>query len=610
MAFNAEQINIILSAQTKDLRDQLSKAEKRMKYFENKAKGNLSGTAKGFDMLGTAAKRLAPILAAAFSVRAIQNAANYAQELRSLSALSGVAASDLQALGAASRTVGISTEKLADIYKDMNDRVGDFLQTGGGPMKDFFDTIAPAVGVTAAEFENLSGPQALQLFVSSLEKANLTQAEMVFYMEAMASDASALIPLLRDNGSEMNRMAREARDAGRVLEDDAVDGLAQLNEKLQAASDEIRTKFLTALTTSQDELIAIADFVRDYGVPALEAIIKAAAGAAEAVGLLNSAWRVFTGQSDIDTPSAFESGNYTTEDQNFGRDSGDPSNTGLYYVDKDNNIVPFGENGPTEPVAGITGPLQSTITRPVRPPVRPPSGGSNSRDQLIADYERLLDVLQPATKASRDFAEQEAKIDELLKAGIIPNQTEANRLIEAAKDQMNAAALEATALYDAMQGVQSSMEDAFMSMVDGTMTAKDAFRSMAADIIKELYRVLVVQRMVGSFEQGGGGILGTVFGAIKGNASGGVVQAGQPSVVGEHGRELFVPSQGGRVLSVSQAKQAVVGGGESITVIQNNTFGNGVNRAEINAMLPKLVEASKAAVLDAKRRGGSYGGAF
>ena len=109
MAFNAEQINIILSAQTKDLRDQLSKAEKRMKYFENKAKQNLSGTSKGFDMLGTAAKRLAPILAAAFSVRAIQNAANYAQELRSLSALSGVAASDLQALGAASLTVVIST---------------------------------------------------------------------------------------------------------------------------------------------------------------------------------------------------------------------------------------------------------------------------------------------------------------------------------------------------------------------------------------------------------------------------------------------------------------------------------------------------------------------
>ena len=66
-----------------------------------------------------------------------------------------------------------------------------------------------------------------------------------------------------------------------------------------------------------------------------------------------------------------------------------------------------------------------------------------------------------------------------------------------------------------------------------------------------------------------------------------------------------MPSRNAHVVPNNQ-----LGGGSGVTIIQNNTFGNGVNRAEINAMLPKLVEASKAAVLDAKRRGGSYGGAF
>ena len=81
--------------------------------------------------------------------------------------------------------------------------------------------------------------------------------------------------------------------------------------------------------------------------------------------------------------------------------------------------------------------------------------------------------------------------------------------------------------------------------------------------------------------------------------------------MGEHGREPFIPAQNGRILSTAQAKSAIGGGGGGgVTVIQNNTFGNGVNRAEINAMLPKIVEASKAAVLDAKRRGGSFAGAF
>ncbi len=51
-----------------------------------------------------------------------------------------------QRWSAASATVGIEQEKLADILKDVNDRVGDFLQTGGGPMADFFENIAPPSG--------------------------------------------------------------------------------------------------------------------------------------------------------------------------------------------------------------------------------------------------------------------------------------------------------------------------------------------------------------------------------------------------------------------------------------------------------------------------------
>ena len=48
--------------------------------------------------------------------------------------------------------------------------------------------------------------------------------------------------------------------------------------------------------------------------------------------------------------------------------------------------------------------------------------------------------------------------------------------------------------------MESGMTSAFMSMVDGTASAKDAFKSMAAEVIKELYRVLVVQQLVGSFD--------------------------------------------------------------------------------------------------------------
>ena len=155
---------------------------------------------------------------------------------------------------------------------------------------------------------------------------------------------------------------------------------------------------------------------------------------------------------------------------------------------------------------------------------------------------------------------------------------------------------------DVADTVESGFESAFMGIIDGTTSASDAFRSMARDIIAELYRVLVVQQLVGSFEAGGGGIAGAVFDSLSGRASGGAVMAGSPYMVGESGPEPFIPAQNGRILSVAQAKDAIGGGGSGVTVVQNNNFGSGVTRQDVAAMLPAIVETTKAAVFDAQRR--------
>ena len=90
------------------------------------------------------------------------------------------------------------------------------------------------------------------------------------------------------------------------------------------------------------------------------------------------------------------------------------------------------------------------------------------------------------------------------------------------------------------------------------------------------------------------------------------MNAGQAAVVGEHGREIFVPSSAGRVLSVGQA-QSAIGGGNGVTINQTINVTTGVQqtvRNEIKTMLPQIAESAKAAVVDSKRRGGSYGRAF
>ncbi len=181
--------------------------------------------------------------------------ANAAIELEKLSTLSNVAAGEFQRLSFGANTVGVSAEKLADIFKDVQDKVGDFAQTGGGGMADFFENIAPKVGVTIDQFRRLSGPEALQLYVSSLEKAKLSQSDMVFYMEAIASDSTMLLPLLRNNAQGFKDIGDAAERAGAIMGADAIAAAKAykaeselLEMSMQGVRNEITAQLLPALT--------------------------------------------------------------------------------------------------------------------------------------------------------------------------------------------------------------------------------------------------------------------------------------------------------------------------------------------------------------------------
>lgn len=174
-----------------------------------------------------------------------------------------------------------------------------------------------------------------------------------------------------------------------------------------------------------------------------------------------------------------------------------------------------------------------------------------------------------------------------------------------------------------VRSIESSLEDGFMSMVDGTKSVKDAFKSMARDIIKELYRVLVVQRMVNSIAGAINGFFSpatpttTSFNTpnffVGGRASGGSIMGGTPYLVGEHGPELVIPRHSGTVVNANQTANALGGGAGNVTV-QNNITVTGSDaamvRAEVAKMIPQITNATKAAVIDAKQRGGQMAAAF
>jgi hypothetical protein len=579
MAIDAEQLNIILTAQTAEMRRELDRAQRRISGFEGRARRDLNATTSHFDTLARGAKILGPILAATFSVQAFQGALQAAVDIENLSNIAGVATDKFQVLALTSQQFGINQEKLSDILKDVNDKFGDYAQTGAGPLADFFTNIAPKVGLTAAAFANLSSDQKLGAYINALESANVSQADMTFYMEAIASDSTALVRAFTNNSQAILEMERKAADLGLVLDSEMIAKAREAKQEL-----DLMAKVMDINVTNA--LIALG--------PLAIKLTSQFEKLAEVLGMAYQGWNLFmnigsdaqlnNAMNDLDdqigkVTLAFDALNKVRSEMESGEIGGFFADERLEEATENYEKALEAMNATTEAVND----LKAAMDKPVDPmPPIPEITKTEDIDAIAAPIER-------AGTAAKSTAASVAEVNEKL-AEMSP------LLLQLGFD--------AEKLQSVANIVESSMENAFMGIVDGTMTAKDAFRSMAAEILKELFRVLVVQRLVGQFKGGGGGILGAIADA-SGMASGGTLQAGQPAVVGEHGRELFVPSSAGRVLSVPQSKAAVSGGGGGVVINQTINVSTGVQqtvRAEIKSLMPQIADSAKAAVFDAQRR--------
>ncbi|EXA96534.1 putative phage tail tape measure protein [Acinetobacter sp. 1295259] len=176
------------------------------------------------------------------------------KEIEIQSRLANANTTEFQEWAFAASKVNVEQDKLSDIMKDVNDKFGDFMQTGGGEMADFFEKIAPKVNVTAKEFQGLSGPQILEKYYETLQKANVSQAEMTFYMESIADDATLLAPLLDNNAEKLKEYAKQAHDLGVIMSSEAMESTKEFN---------------TALGTIQSTLQGVMTRMAAQAAPAL-----------------------------------------------------------------------------------------------------------------------------------------------------------------------------------------------------------------------------------------------------------------------------------------------------------------------------------------------------
>ena len=160
-----------------------------------------------------------------------------------------------------------------------------------------------------------------------------------------------------------------------------------------------------------------------------------------------------------------------------------------------------------------------------------------------------------------------------------------------------------TVVSEAAQTLSREFADALIAGESLLSSFSNFAKSIVSEIIATFLRLAVVEPILkGIFPNMSFG-----SGTGTGLAGGGMGSQGRPVLVGERGPELFVPHAPGNIVNAADTRTALSGGG--VVVNQNISFATGVVptvRAEVTKMLPQIADVSKAAVLDATLRGGSF----
>jgi hypothetical protein len=201
--------------------------------------------------------------------------------------------------------------------------------------------------------------------------------------------------------------------------------------------------------------------------------------------------------------------------------------------------------------------------------------------------------------AYKDALAENAKDAEKMIANIVKDTPEIKMSVE-----MEAIISRADDMRTSFESVGQSVSDAFKGMLTGATSFKNGMRSIIGAVIDELWKLFVVQQIVGF-------ITGTVAPAmgikLPKKAFGGSVDSNKPYMVGERGPELFVPGGNGTIIPNSNMR----GGGGGGSPINISVDARGSNdpaavRAQVQQGIleaaPAIIAAAEARTISSMRR--------
>ena len=226
----------------------------------------------------------------------------------------GIGTTVLQQWQYAAERAGLSGDKMADIFKDIGDKIGDAVITGGGEAIDGLNKL----GLSAENLAALSPDKQLLAIADGL-KSVATQSEKINILESLGNDLSRLLPLLDQGGESLRKYLAQAKDFGIAMDPQQIANLVRANEiiqDLQAQAEGLRNEFVSGLANVdmsplQNALDGLRDIVKDpgfqQGMADLAALVVKLTGAA-ATGLAQLPNDLRSMMADLEQVTSFFSG--------------------------------------------------------------------------------------------------------------------------------------------------------------------------------------------------------------------------------------------------------------------------------------------------------------
>lgn len=128
----------------------------------------------------------------------------------------------------AAEQAGLTGDNIADIFKDINDKVGDAVLNKSGEAAQALDTL----GLSAEKLSKQSPDKQLMAISAALQKIP-SQAGKTNILESLGNDLSKMLPLFDNNNEKLKQFIQLSKDFGVAPPQEDIDNLVKVNQFFQ-----------------------------------------------------------------------------------------------------------------------------------------------------------------------------------------------------------------------------------------------------------------------------------------------------------------------------------------------------------------------------------------